>query len=427
MTNRISPFRRTTAAALVALTVFGQTALAAPPPVATSQAAPPVGTPTDMRRLPNVAAGSAATATPAAAAPGRVGANAPPQPGRQPAAVASPVVEQRTRHATEMAGRGAIYAAETEFLQTLKLISQLWDEREQGSQHSQALAVALTAFAEADHFNAALNNPVATTNVRALIDAHQTPVLKNYQGSEIPALFALQQYYEFAESQLTVAMGREPGASEALFGLARVYLIQATEGDEAAVVAKAIALFQVALAADPSNYRAANELGVLFARCGRTEQARQVLEHGVSISDEPEIWKNLAVIYERLGDTERSRQATARSEQTRESRSSAANPLVSQVKWVDPNTFSQSPGHGFVSDPAPPANATANADAARPAVTNKKKPTDWNQVKSFFRIGKSPEPNARLAADQMSMDGFRPANTPQETNNTRPSYDNPTR
>lgn len=421
MTNRISPFRPTTAAALVALTVFGQTALAAPPQGATPQAAAPiagqVGTPTDMRRLPNVAAGSAANANPAAATAGRVGA------------IASPVVEQRTRHATEMAGRGAIYAAETEFLQTLKLISQLWDEREQGSQHSQALAVALTAFAEADHFNAALNNPVAKTNVRALIDAHQTPVLKNYQGSEIPALFALQQYYEFAESQLTIALGREPGASDALFGLARVYLIQATEGDEAAVVAKAIALFQVALAADPSNYRAANELGVLFARCGRTEQARQVLEHGVSISDEPEIWKNLAVIYERLGDVERSRQAAARSEQARESRTSSANPLVSQVKWVDPNTFSQSPGHGFVSDPAPPANATANAnaDAARPAVTSKKKPTDWNQVKSFFRIGKSTEPNARLAADQMSMDGFRPANTPPDNTNTRPNYDTPTR
>jgi tetratricopeptide (TPR) repeat protein len=288
-----------------------------------------------------------------------------------------------------LGARGAVYAAEEEFLQTLQLVAQLRDERDNCEAYSKALAAGLTALAEADQFTAAAANPAAKKNVRALVAGHQTPVLKDSGKDEIPALYALQRYYEFAQSQLLLAMGNEPGAADALFGLARVYAVQAAGGDEKAVVAKAIALLQIAIAIDPGNHLAANELGVLLARCGRLEQAKQAFLQGLAAHEEPELWQNLAEVHRRLGQSDLALRADQRGRSLRERQSQLLDEArVPQVTWVDAATFAQTPGHGFVTDPTPPRAGT-NVPLAADASTEKKA-SGKDFLKSFFRFAKPP-------------------------------------
>jgi tetratricopeptide (TPR) repeat protein len=303
----------------------------------------------------------------------------------------SPLLARRNQQAMQLGARGAVYAAEEEFLQTLQLVAQLRDERDNCQAHSKALAAGLTAFAEADHFTAAAANPTAQKNVQALVAGHKTPILKSLdQQQEIPALYALQRYYEFAQSQLLSAMGNEPGVADALFGLARVYTVQAAGGDEKGVVAKAIALLQVAIAIDPDNHFVANELGVLLARCGRLEQAQQVFLQGLAAHEEPELWQNLAEVHRRLGQFDLAQRAEQRCRSLRERQSQLLDEArVPQVTWVDPTTFAQTPGHGFVTDPTPSQtdnNKMPLADAAR----TEKKASGLEFLKSFFRFGRPP-------------------------------------
>ena len=53
---------------------------------------------------------------------------------------------------------------------------------------------------------------------------------------------------------------------------------------------------------DQTNSLAINELGVLLARCGQLEDAAQVLTQGLSIAPQPQMWHNLAMIHEKLGN-----------------------------------------------------------------------------------------------------------------------------
>ena len=61
--------------------------------------------------------------------------------------------------------------------------------------------------------------------------------------------------------------------------------------------------YQAALLADDRNFRAGNELGVLLAKCGKLERAKQMFLRSLAISPQPATWHNLAKIHERLGET----------------------------------------------------------------------------------------------------------------------------
>ena len=61
--------------------------------------------------------------------------------------------------------------------------------------------------------------------------------------------------------------------------------------------------YQAALIVYPKNYMAANDLGVLLARCGDFNSSPVMLEHSLSLSQQPETWSNLAVVYQQLGQT----------------------------------------------------------------------------------------------------------------------------
>jgi hypothetical protein len=117
--------------------------------------------------------------------------------------------------------------------------------------------------------------------------------------------------------------------------------------------------YQAALAVDARNYLAANELGVLLARYGQLQEARQALVHSISTRPHAQGWQNLAIVHRRLGETELAK--LAENERELIAKSPAAAPRTSTdqlIEWVDPTTFA-SRGTHQQDWPAPTTAATS--------------------------------------------------------------------
>lgn len=262
-----------------------------------------------------------------------------------------------------MAQRGMLFAGKSEMTKALQLIAQALDVQEGGNIHATALSSGLTALEEARDFSPTDRQPGAVVEVAAVAQTHRTPLLKTVgAGENLSPVVAQQQYFGLAQSQLVVAAGGQPVASQVLYRLGR--LQSALAAHDAAPQAlhgpQAMVFHQAALAIDGNNYLAANELGVLLARYGQLDSARQLLVRSVTVRPQVESWHNLAVVHRRLGETELAKKADREREllaQKTGGRTIASDDLV---QWVDPRTFAASGG----GDVHWPENTAAKAPAA---------------------------------------------------------------
>ena len=90
--------------------------------------------------------------------------------------------DEQTRHGLELAGRGAYFAARSEFIGALRLIAEGLDTQQKTDTHGHALAAALTAMKEAEDFLPAGSRPEAELDLSGIIAVHTTPVLKGERG-----------------------------------------------------------------------------------------------------------------------------------------------------------------------------------------------------------------------------------------------------
>jgi len=276
-----------------------------------------------------------------------------------------------SRQGYELAGRGAYYAARSEFIAALRLLAQGLDAEQQTALHSQSLAAGLTALKEAEDFLPKGSHIEADLDLSAIIGSHRTPVLKDADLKALTPLLALQCYFTFAQEQLAAAAGHEVAGSMALRGLGKLHTSLA--GNKAMHVRagepKAMAFFQAALLVSPQNYMAANDLGVLLAQCGNYAQARGVLEHSLSICPQSIGWHNLAVVYQRLGQLELARRADWQAEVARRAEaarlSARQGPPPQPVRWVDPQTFAQTPSEPAYVGPAMPERSATPQKTAK--------------------------------------------------------------
>jgi tetratricopeptide (TPR) repeat protein len=264
------------------------------------------------------------------------------------------------RNAFSLAQRGATYSARVEMIEALRMIAEALDMRDGTRQHSDALKRGFVALDEADDFQQ--RGLAAELNLEVLVAGHQTPVLKEADLSNITPLVGLQKYLTYAQTQLAAAAGEQPTASLALYGLGRLQMDMA-EADDAGLPG-AIVFHQAAVTTDSMNYKAANELGVLLARYGQYEPARQMLAHSVRVCPQAESWRNLSKIHEQLGENDLARRAIHESQL-------AARGVAGRnvgVRWVDPaalaGTIETNPGGvpaaqaREVTPPSPSRNVT---------------------------------------------------------------------
>jgi hypothetical protein len=293
------------------------------------------------------------------AAPPRVKPAASPTPRNDAAvgfamrAVAREAAD-RVRSGFDLADRGALFSARSEFIAALRIVSQALDARSGGRAHGRALAAGLRALAESDDFIPRGASVEGELNVAALLAGHQTPVLKDAPPRTLTPLIARRAYYTYAQEQLARSMGRERAGSMALFALAKLHtaLEKRNATEYPAAGPKAMALHQAALLVDAGNYMAANELGVLLAKYGQYPQARAALIHSLNQTPLPAAWHNLAVVHHHLGEDE----LAARAEQEARllARRTDGREILGQqtgVVWTDPAAFARIPPAGAAPTP----------------------------------------------------------------------------
>jgi len=265
--------------------------------------------------------------------------------------------DAQIRRGFELAGRKAHFAARAEFIRALRLVAQGLDTEKQTAVHSRTLAAGLTAIKEAEDFIPDGSRLEADLDVPSILANHRTPVLKGAEAESLTPLSALKCYFTFAQEQLATAAGGEIAGSMALRGLGKVHAALADQkrGNVRAAIPKAMAFYQAALLVYPRNHMAANDLGVLLARGENYQQALGVLAYSVSVHRQSSNLHNLAVVYQRLGQIERARQAQQRSLAARRAKASGAGKRQDGshelVRWVDPQSFAQSHVNASSSQP----------------------------------------------------------------------------
>ncbi|MFW6170912.1 MAG: hypothetical protein ACODAD_10520 [Planctomycetota bacterium] len=249
-----------------------------------------------------------------------------------------------SHEAEDLASRGAYYAARAKMIKSLRIITQALDSQKTGKHHSEALGRAKQAFREVGDFAPRGSLLEAELDVARVISAHRTKVFQDVNVEHLTPLAVRQKYLEYAQRQFAEACDGLPIGSYALYGVGRVYAVMARADIDKQMLClpKALTLHQAALLVDSNNVQAANELGVLLAEFGQLKDARRALRHALSIESRPEIWMNLAVVHQQLGESELALEARengtlmASRQADQEQRNGDAG-----IKWVDPKTFSE--------------------------------------------------------------------------------------
>lgn len=288
------------------------------------------------------------------------------------------LADEHSRRGFALGGRGVLYSARSEFMNALRLVAQALDAGAQTSVHVDSLTAGILALEESDDFIPRDGKINGGMNVASIIATHETPLLKDLTG-DIPALIALQRYYNFAQQRLAASVQGHASGSLALHGLAKLYSVIGSRqpGSVVAPEPKAIVLEQAALIADPRNFMAANDLAVLLVRYGRTAEARTLLQNSVSSFGQPENWNNLADLHEQLGEkdlAQLARKAAKDAEQRlpqQRGLGAVSEAGAPQIEWVKPDAFRGVPD-GALQQPnatavKPPASGKQGQPFRRPA------------------------------------------------------------
>jgi len=200
-----------------------------------------------------------------------------------------------------LAQRGALFAARTEFVQVLRRVAQAQDAAANTGSHSRALAAGLRALAEADDFVPSGVQLEAELDVRVTASSHRTHVLNDQEDPVLPHE-AVALYHTYAEQKLAEAAAGEQAGSMALYGLGQIYArLAERKDDDVHFVRSAITMYAAALAACPDNHLAANELGVLLCRTGRSADAVRQFQKAIDFAPSATAYHNLAVAQRKLG------------------------------------------------------------------------------------------------------------------------------
>lgn len=284
--------------------------------------------------------------------------------------------EQMIRRGYHLAERGALYSGRAEFIQAISTIAQALDLEAGGRKHTEALAAGLTALEEAEDFIPLGSGLETDLDLAALIRAHRTPVCKATDTNDLLPVTVLQQYYTYAQEQLALAAGGQEAASMAMLGLGKTYSTLAVEKSLPAAVAepKAMVFHWAALSAHGGNFLAANELAVLEARWGQLATARSLLRYSLTVLPHSAVWRNLATVHQRLGETKLAelamREANVAAKREAEAKPGNAQCIVpsSDVKWLDTKSFASTSRSEIDAQKPIAANDVPATASAKPVV-----------------------------------------------------------
>ena len=318
----------------------------------------------------------------------------PSTPSAEMTAVAQRA-EQAVRNGFNLAERGALYSARSQFIESLRILADALDTQRETNCHTRALGAGLRGLTEVDDFVARGDRVDVTPNLRLIVDAHHTPVLKDRSLDGITLKEAQRLYLTYVQEQLAAAGGDQPVASLALYSLGKVCTAppEMHGPPEQIAEAKAVVLYQSSMLIEPRNFLAANELGVLLAHFGRLNESQSVLKQAVATGSMPAAWQNLATVDDRLGQTQQANQArneavaaVARLQQSGYAKAGSKYP----IDWIDPTAFAQTnsmlPG-GQSGGNAPMASVMKVSDTPTPAAGSPPNPPVTTAAKPSAKSG----------------------------------------
>ena len=267
------------------------------------------------------------------------------------------------RNATEVAGQ--------EFFSALRVLAEANDTAIGGNQHTKALRNGLLAVREATDFKTDDPQRQLVIDVAGVIEGHQSRILGADEARNVTASTAMRRYFDYAGQQLGRCGGQNAVAAEALFCLGKMRSIasQGNPDPESLDTYEAIIFHHASLAADPSNFRSANELGVLLAKNGHLAAAEAYLKNSLRLNAIPQTWANLAKVHLRKGSAQDQQLANLA---VQEYQVALAQPLQSTtqglIHWVEPNEFiALSPAVMHNSPQSATASVAAPVNAVVPA------------------------------------------------------------
>jgi hypothetical protein len=281
-------------------------------------------------------------------------------------AAAMQPVAQRAMHmadnASAIAQRGMFFSARNELLSALQLIAQALDVQAGSAEHAAALSAGLVALAEARDFASAATRATEVIDVPRVAATHRTPLLRGTANGRLSPIVAQQQYFAYAQAQFAIAAGGVPAASQILYRLGRLQTAISTHDSDPSALhgPQSIVFHQASLAADPANWLAANELGVLYARYGQLAAAKQLLVYSVTVQPHVEGWHNLAAVHRRLGEGELAALADGERKLLAERSAKTAGKSDGLVRWVDAKSFAAA---SSADTPWPASVASASTSA----------------------------------------------------------------
>lgn len=265
------------------------------------------------------------------------------------------------RHASTLAGRGALYSARHDLEGSLLILSQALDAFHATTEFTRCLREGLWAMEEASDFSPTSATQRMTIDVGNTILKHRSKIIVAQEAARLSPLEAERKYYTFAQEHLAAAVCGSHVGAHAIYGIGKLYIgmSQLQANGDRLYGPRAMMMQQTALLVDHSHGLAANELGVLLARSGRLREACDMLRHGAANNGPPDTWRNLADVYDRLGAMDLAQHARVEWQRSAQFANSQSNPVVTApngltIRWVDKITFERG-SSGSTAQPMVPA------------------------------------------------------------------------
>ncbi len=119
--------------------------------------------------------------------------------------------EQTVRWAFNRAERGALYSARAQFAEALRSIAEALDVQRNTAAHTRALSAGLRALDEVNDFVPRDVRSQADMNLKLMVDAHHTPVLKNRSLEEVTLATAQRDVFDLRAGAIGRGGGRSIG------------------------------------------------------------------------------------------------------------------------------------------------------------------------------------------------------------------------
>ena len=178
--------------------------------------------------------------------------------------------------------------------------------------------------------------------IQDLINAHDTPILKNVDVQQIPPATLSKAYYQYAEEKLIEASLGHPWFSDVYYTLGRTFQAEADSeaaGNRDHLRTLAVVYYRAAAAVRPTNSLATNQLGYVLLQMDRPAEAHAALVSSIQVKTDTPALQNLAEASRRLGDINTQQWALQMIARIGQRPSGADQPQLPQVIEVDHGTF----------------------------------------------------------------------------------------